>query len=59
MEANREQPYLTLNNGRKMPMIGLGTFTIETELVKPVVKAAIMEHGYRHIDTAKIYGNEE
>ena len=52
------QPYFTLNNGTKMPKIGLGTYADDEGDVKAVVKSAILEHGYRHIDTAKIYGNE-
>lgn len=44
-----------------MPSLGLGTFggTEEVKIsVKELVKAAILEHGYRHIDTAKDYENE-
>ena len=51
-------PFITLNSGHKMPQIGLGTFKADEGNLKDVVKAAILEHGYRHIDTAKIYGNE-
>ncbi|MGE6628804.1 aldo/keto reductase [Bacillus sp. NPDC077027] len=49
----------TLNNGVKMPGFGLGVFQIENgeELIE-VVKTAITL-GYRSIDTASIYGNEE
>ena len=39
--------------------IGLGTYDSSEGAIEPVVKAAILEHGYRHIDTAMIYGNEE
>ena len=46
-----EVPTVTLNNGIKMPMIGLGTFT-SVEGIESLVKSAILEHGYRHIDTA-------
>lgn len=53
------QPYVTLNNGVKMPAIGLGTYDSTEGSIEPIVKAAILEHGYRLIDTAKIYGNEE
>ncbi|MFD2673462.1 aldo/keto reductase [Marinicrinis sediminis] len=49
----------TLNNGVKMPWFGLGVFkTEEGAEVQQAVKAAI-EAGYRSIDTAAIYGNEE
>ena len=52
------QSTTTLSNGVEMPWLGLGVFKVEegTELVN-VVKTAI-EHGYRSIDTAAIYGNE-
>ncbi|WP_342044004.1 aldo/keto reductase [Bacillus sp. OTU530] len=53
------QSTTTLHNGVKMPWFGLGVFKVEEgpELVH-AVKAAI-KHGYRSIDTAAIYGNEE
>jgi methylglyoxal/glyoxal reductase len=41
-----------------MPLLGLGTFKISNEDVKDVVKQAL-DIGYRHIDTAQMYGNEE
>ncbi len=48
-----------LNNGVKIPCIGFGTWqTPEGEVAVSSVKAAI-DAGYRHIDTAAIYGNEE
>ncbi|WHY55533.1 aldo/keto reductase [Peribacillus simplex] len=53
------QDTTTLHNGVKMPWFGLGVFKVEEgpELVN-AVKAAI-KHGYRSIDTAAIYENEE
>lgn len=53
------QDTVTLHNGVKMPGFGLGVFKVEEgpELVN-AVKVAI-KHGYRSIDTAAIYGNEE
>ncbi|MBN8252098.1 aldo/keto reductase [Priestia flexa] len=53
------QDTVTLNNGVKMPGFGLGVFKVEEgpELVE-AVKAAI-KNGYRSIDTAAIYENEE
>jgi methylglyoxal/glyoxal reductase len=53
------QSTTTLNNGVKMPWFGIGVFKVEEgpELVN-AVKLAI-KHGYRSIDTAAIYGNEE
>ena len=51
--------YLTLNNGVKMPIVGFGTFQItdREECEKSVVSA--ISAGYRLIDTAQAYGNEE
>lgn len=49
--------YLTFKNGDQMPAIGLGTWKAKDETVKKAVKYAIAS-GYRHIDTAAIYGNE-
>ena len=59
MVAKNLQDRTTLNNGVKMPWLGLGVFKVEEgpELVQ-AVKAAIV-NGYRSIDTAAIYGNEE
>ena len=56
---NNLQSTTTLNNGVKMPWLGLGVFKVEEgpELVN-AVKTAI-QHGYRSIDTAAIYENEE
>lgn len=50
---------ITLYNGVEIPKLGLGVFLMkdEEELVE-AVKSAV-EVGYRHFDTAKIYGNEE
>lgn len=47
-----------LNNGVKIPKLGLGTWLIDNKKVVDVVKSAI-EVGYRHIDTAQAYENEE
>lgn len=59
MVAKNLQDTTTLNNGVKMPWFGLGVFKVEEgpELVN-AVKTAI-KHGYRSVDTAAIYGNEE
>ncbi|MDR2631382.1 MAG: aldo/keto reductase [Spirochaetaceae bacterium] len=49
----------TLSNGVKIPCIGFGTWqTPDGEVAVSSVKAAL-KAGYRHIDTAAIYGNEE
>jgi len=47
-----------LNNSIRMPLIGLGTYQVRGEAAYKVTKIAL-EVGYRHIDTARIYGNEE
>ena len=49
-------PFLTFNNGNKIPQFGLGTFEISncTESVLEAFKI-----GYRHLDTAHFYGNEK
>nr|BAN41890.1 aldose reductase, putative [Entamoeba invadens] len=47
-----------LNNGLKIPAIALGTWLSEKDLVGNAVLTAL-NHGYRHIDCAKCYENEE
>ena len=49
---------LTLNDGTKIPLIGLGTWRSEPEKVKRAVIVAI-ESGYRHVDCAALYNNEK
>jgi 2,5-diketo-D-gluconate reductase A len=50
-------PDVLLNNGQKIPQFGFGVFQIEpAETVEAVSQA--LEAGYRHIDTAQMYGNE-
>lgn len=48
---------ITLYNGVKVPVLGLGTWMIDDDKVKEVVLNAF-KLGYRHIDTAEAYGNE-
>src|SRR3954453_11014051 len=48
---------ITLNNGVKMPAIGLGVFQTPPDETRAAVAAAL-DTGYRHIDTAAAYGNE-
>ena len=50
--------YVTLNNGVKMPMIGFGVFEIPKEETARCIYEAL-EVGYRLIDTAQAYYNEE
>ena len=49
---------ITLNNGVRMPVLGFGTLYLTGDLGKRCVSEAISE-GYRLIDTATIYGNED
>lgn len=51
-------PNVTLNNGVEMPIIGFGVFQIPAEQTQPAVEQALAA-GYRHLDTAASYGNEE
>jgi 2,5-diketo-D-gluconate reductase A len=51
-------PRITLNNGTEIPQLGFGVFQIEPENTKKATLAAL-EVGYRHIDTAEMYGNEK
>jgi 2,5-diketo-D-gluconate reductase A len=50
-------PDITLNNGKTIPQFGFGVFQIEPEDTVEATLAAL-EAGYRHIDTAQMYGNE-
>lgn len=51
-------PTITLNNGVDMPQIGFGVFQVPNDETEKAVTAALAA-GYRSIDTAAIYGNEE
>jgi 2,5-diketo-D-gluconate reductase A len=50
-------PQITLNNGRSIPQLGFGVFQIEPKDTAEAVSTALRA-GYRHIDTAEMYGNE-
>lgn len=50
--------YLTLNDGHSIPLVGFGTYKCTAQEGIQSVTAAI-ENGYRLIDTAAIYGNED
>jgi len=50
-------PGITLNDGNIIPQLGFGVFQIEPADTAEAVREAI-EVGYRHIDTAEMYGNE-
>lgn len=49
---------LTLNNGVEIPCVGYGTYKTDPAATATAVTAAI-QAGYRHIDTAMVYRNEE
>ncbi len=49
---------ITLNDGNTIPQLGFGVFQIEPKDTAQAVSEAL-EIGYRHIDTAEMYGNEK
>ncbi|MGP9034137.1 aldo/keto reductase [Glutamicibacter mysorens] len=51
-------PTITLNNGIEMPQVGFGVFQVPNQETTDAVRSAL-KAGYRSIDTAAIYGNEE
>ena len=51
-------PLLTLNDGKKIPQLGFGVYKTPNDEVEAAIECAF-EVGYRHIDTAKLYDNEE
>jgi 2,5-diketo-D-gluconate reductase A len=51
-------PGITLNDGNTIPQLGFGVFQIEPKDTAKAVSEAL-EIGYRHIDTAQMYGNEK
>jgi 2,5-diketo-D-gluconate reductase A len=51
-------PTIALNNGVEIPQLGFGVFQIAPDETKDATLAAL-EVGYRHIDTAQMYGNEK
>lgn len=53
-----EVPTITLNNGVGIPQLGFGTYQIPPDKTKQATLAAL-QVGYRHVDTAEMYGNEE
>ncbi|MDY7541234.1 aldo/keto reductase [Cryobacterium breve] len=50
-------PTLTLNDGHTIPQLGFGVFKVDPDETTRIVSDAL-EVGYRHLDTAAIYGNE-
>ena len=55
--SNPTIPGVTLNDQRTIPQLGFGVFKVEPESTQETVEQAF-EVGYRHIDTAQMYGNE-
>jgi 2,5-diketo-D-gluconate reductase A len=51
-------PEVMLSNGRMIPQLGFGVFLIPPAETARAVATALQD-GYRHIDTAQMYGNEE
>lgn len=49
--------YIKLNDGNRIPALGIGTFMLKPDDCENAVLAAL-EYGYRHIDTANAYMNE-
>ena len=50
-------PDIELRNGTKIPQLGFGVFQVDRSETVEVVRTAL-EAGYRHVDTAQMYGNE-
>lgn len=50
-------PFISLNDGNQIPQLGLGVWQASPEQTTMAVREALLA-GYRHIDTAAIYGNE-
>ncbi|MDR0353312.1 MAG: aldo/keto reductase [Opitutaceae bacterium] len=57
MNPKSAPPPVTLNDGRRIPQLGIGMWQVPPGQVAPVLKAAL-EAGYRSIDTASAYQNE-
>lgn len=51
-------PAIDLNDGHRIPQLGFGVFKVDPVHTERIVTQAL-QAGYRHIDTAAIYGNEE
>jgi diketogulonate reductase-like aldo/keto reductase len=58
-ETTQEHPVRRLADGKRIPLLGLGVWQVPNgpECVQAVRWA--LESGYRHIDTAQAYGNEQ
>jgi len=56
MSQNVSNTVLKLNSGAHIPQVGLGVWQAGGATVRAV--AAALKQGYRHVDTARVYGNE-
>ena len=56
--SSNSVPLITLNNGQKIPQLGFGVYCIPPAETEQCVLEAL-KIGYRHIDTAHMYGNEK
>ncbi|MBB4052830.1 2,5-diketo-D-gluconate reductase A [Devosia subaequoris] len=52
------QPHVSFNDGRSIPQLGLGVWQTPDDVAVEIVSTAL-KTGYRHIDTAAVYKNEE
>jgi 2,5-diketo-D-gluconate reductase A len=57
MTVSTQIPTIALNDGTAIPQLGFGVFLVPPDDTQRVVEQAL-EVGYRHIDTAQMYGNE-
>jgi 2,5-diketo-D-gluconate reductase A len=57
-EGKNAVPTIELNDGRTIPQLGFGVFQIDSQDTAQAVGQAL-QSGYRHIDTAEMYGNEQ
>ncbi|MGE8105779.1 aldo/keto reductase [Allorhizobium sp. NPDC080224] len=53
-----DQTHIALSDGARIPQVGLGVWQTPNDEAAPAVKAALSA-GYRHVDTAAVYENEE
>ena len=58
MSIRPVSPTVPLADGHAIPQLGYGVFKVDSEIAFDVTTQAL-EAGYRHVDTAKAYGNEE
>ena len=64
--ATKSVPHIALSNGASIPQLGFGTLNVppdrtpspENTARTAEIVALALELGYRHIDTAQMYGNE-